>query len=279
MAGPVVGVTGATGRVGGGVAHRLAEAGVDQRMMVRDPDRAPQLPRAEVAVAGFGDAEAARAALEGVGTLFMVSAAETDDRVAQHRTFIDAAAAAGVERVVYLSLVGAGRDATFTLARDHWATEEHIRASGLIWTFMRDNLYLDVLPMIAGDAGVIRGPADGGRLAAVAIDDVADCVAAVLEQPDAHAHATYSLTGPEALTLAEIAATMTEVTGRAVRFENETVDEAYASRSEYGAPDWQVEAWVTTYTAIAAGEYAEVTGDVEQLASHLPRSLADVLKS
>lgn len=133
MAGPAAGVTGATGRVGGGVARRLAEAGVSQRMIVGDPDRAPRLPRAEVAGAEFGDAEAARAALMGIRTLFMVSAGETDDRVAQHRAFIDAAVVTGVERVVYLSLVGARADATFTLARHHWATEEHIRESGCTW--------------------------------------------------------------------------------------------------------------------------------------------------
>jgi hypothetical protein len=69
------------------------------------------------------------------------------------------------------------------------------------------------------------------------------------------------------------------VVGREIRYVRETVDEAYASRSVYGAPDWQVAAWVSTYTAIAAGDLAEVTGDVERLSGHPPMSLADVLRS
>ena len=84
------------------------------------------------------------------------------------------AVAAGVAHLVYTSFYGAAPDATFTLARDHWATEEHIRASGLAFTFLRDNLYADFLPLMADEHGVIRGPAGDGRVAAVAIDDVAD---------------------------------------------------------------------------------------------------------
>jgi len=73
----------------------------------------------------------------------------------------------------------------------------------MAWTFLRDNLYLDFLPRLAGEDGVIRGPADGGRVAAVAQDDVAAATTAVLTDPSAHAGSTYSLTGPEAFTLTE----------------------------------------------------------------------------
>src|SRR5437588_13034322 len=158
-------VTGATGHVGGRVARLLSAAGVPQRLLVRDPARAPVLDRVTVARAEYGDP--APEALAGIETLFMVSAAESADRVDRHRAFVDAAVAAGVGRIVYLSFYGAAPDATFTLARDHWATEEHIRASGLRHTFLRDNLYLDFMPFLVGDDGVIRGPAGDGRVAAV----------------------------------------------------------------------------------------------------------------
>lgn len=250
---------------------------MEQRLVVRDARRAPDLQHVEVAVASYGDMTAARAALDGIETLFMVSGSEAPDRVEQHRTFVNAAVSAGVERIVYLSFYGASQDATFTLARDHWATEEHIRDSGLTWTFLRDNLYLDFLPSVAGDDGVIRGPAGNGRVAAVAIDDVADAAAAVLRHPEAHGSTAYRLTGPQALTLSEVADVMSEQLGRRFVYEPETLEEAYASRSVYDAPDWQVEAWVTTYTAIAAGELAEVTEDVERLTGHPPRSLRQLL--
>jgi uncharacterized protein YbjT (DUF2867 family) len=269
----VLAVTGATGNIGSRVARLLSTAGVPQRLVVRDASRAPTLDGGSVVQCSYADGEAARRALDGVETLFMVSGSEAFDRVDQHRTFIDAAASAGVGRIVYLSFYGAAPDATFTLVRDHWATEEHIRASGMRFTFLRDNLYADFLPFMVGEDGVIRGPAGDGRVAAVAQDDIAEVAAAVLRRPDAHDGSTYSLTGPETLTFHEIATLL----GPEVRYHPETLDEAYASRARYGAPDWQVDAWVSTYTAIAAGELAGISDDVERITGHPPITVADLL--
>jgi NAD(P)H dehydrogenase (quinone) len=278
-------VTGATGHVGGRVARLLSAAGVPQRLLVRDPARAPVLDGATVVQAEYGDATPET--MTGVDTLFMVSASESADRVEHHLAFVDAAVAAGVGRIVYLSFYGAAPDATFTLARDHWATEEHIRATGLPHTFLRDNMYADFLPYLVGEDGVIRGPAADGKTAAVAQDDIAEVVVTVLREPGPHDGATYSLTGPEALTLHEIAAFLVSqhlgwiskaaFVGPEVRYEPETVEEAYASRAKYNAPQWQVDAWVSTYTAIAAGELAGVTDDVRRITGHPPLTLAEVL--
>jgi uncharacterized protein YbjT (DUF2867 family) len=273
----LIGVCGATGQLGGRVARRLADAGIVQRLVVRDAGRAPRVPGAEVAEAEYGDPEAVRRALSGVETVLMVSASETPDRVGRHRAFVDAAVAAGVRHLVYTSFVGAAPDAVFTLARDHWATEEHIRASGLGFTFLRDNLYADFLTFLVGDDGVIRGPAGDGRAAVVAQDDIAEVAVAVLRDPGAHAGRTYDLTGPQALGLAEIAATITEVTGRKVSFHDESIAEAYASRAVYGAPDWQVDAWVSTYTSVASGELSTVSAAVQELTGHPATSLAELL--
>jgi uncharacterized protein YbjT (DUF2867 family) len=273
----LVAITGATGHIGGIVTSLLSAADVRTRLVVRDPDRAPT-GSTDVKQATYADRNAAARALEGVDTLFMVSAAESADRLDQHRTFIDAAAAAGVKHVVYTSFLGAAPDATFTLARDHWATEEHLRASGMSWTFLRDSFYLDFLPTLAGDDGVIRGPGGDGRVGAVARSDVARSAAAVLADPDRHAGHTYDLTGPEALSLAEVARTITEITGRATTYQLQTIEDAYASRLPYGVPDWQLDAWVSTYTAIADGGLATVTDTVERLTGTAPLTLADLLK-
>jgi uncharacterized protein YbjT (DUF2867 family) len=271
-------LTGVTGRLGGRIAHRLAAAGLTPRLVVRDPARAPALSGCDVAVASYADGQAVGRALDGVDVVLMVSASESPDRVAHHLAFVDAAAGAGVRHLVYTSFVGAGPDATFTLARDHGATEAHLRASGLTWTFLRDNLYLDFLPLLAGDDGLIRGPAGDGRVAAVAQDDIADAAAAVLLDPEPHAGRAYELTGPDPLSLEEVAVAVTAATGRRVRYHPETVEEAYASRAGYGAPDWQVEAWVSTYLAIASGELAAVSADVERLTGRPARSLDEVLR-
>lgn len=274
----VVAVTGATGRVGSRVARQLSEAGVDLRLVVRDPARAPRLPGVEVRRAELGDTDAVRAALEGAGTVLMVSGAEDEDRLGQHLRFVDAAADAGVAHLVYTSFYGASPTCTFTLGRDHHATEARIRERLGAWTFLRDNLYADFLPLLAGEDGVIRGPAGDGRLSAVAIDDVADVAAVVLRDPAAHAGRSYELTGPEALTLAEAAERVAAATGRPLRYEPETLDEAYRSRAGHGAPDWQVEAWVSTYTAIAAGEMDGVSGDVEAVTGRPATGLDELFR-
>jgi len=273
----VIGVTGATGEVGGRVARRLADTGHSQRLIVRDASRAPRLLGSEVAsFGGYADVMGMRTAFTGLSTLFLVSARESQDRVEQHKHAIDAAAAAGVERVIYLSLVGAAADATFTFARDHFRTEEHLRESGLDFTFSRQNLYLDLLPVLGGPQGVIRGPAQDGRMAPVLRDDVADALATMITQPS-HGGATYELTGPDALTLTEVAAEVSRFSERRVTFQNETLEEAAISRADYGAPEWELAGWISTYAAIAAGEFDVVTDHVEQLTGHRPVGVREFL--
>ena len=274
---PELAITGSTGNLGGQVARLLADAGSPQRLLVRDAGRAPELQDAVPVVCTYGDPVLARESLAGVTTLFMVSAAEAEDRLQQHYAFVDAAAAAGVQHIVYTSFFGAAPDATFTLARDHFATEERIKASGMEYTILRDNFYLDFLPLLAGTDGVIRGPAGDGVLAAVATADIARSALTVLRDPSLHVGRTYDLTGPEDIALPRAAEILTAGTGRTVAFHNETLEEAYASRASYGAPPWQLDAWVSTYTAIAAGEMAGPTSAVHELTGREPLALDQFL--
>lgn len=181
----------------------------------------------------------------GAHTLFLVSAHESPNRVLDHTTAVDAAVAAHVERIVYVSFLGAAPDATFTFARDHWHTEAHIRVSGVRHTFLRDSWYLAGIPAMTAADGVLRGPAGEGRVAAVAHEDIADAATAVLladtESEDTrHDGVTYDLTGPEAFTLAEAAEELSRATGRTITYHPETREEAYASRAQYGAEEWEV---------------------------------------
>jgi uncharacterized protein YbjT (DUF2867 family) len=270
-------VTGVTGGLGGRVARRLADRGVAQRLVVRDPARAPELPGAEVVRAHYGDGEAMRRALDGVDTLFLVSASEAFDRVRLHTGAVDAAVAAGVQRIVYTSFLACSAEATFTFARDHWHTEEHLRQTGVRHTVLRDSLYLDFVPLFVGGDGVIRGPAGDGRVAAVARDDIADVAVAVL-LGDGHDGRTYDLTGPAAFTLQQAAEELSRASGRTIAYHAESIEEAYASRAGYGAPHWEVTGWVTTYVAIAVGDLEAVSGDVASLAGHPPMDLAEFLR-
>jgi NAD(P)H dehydrogenase (quinone) len=271
-------ITGATGALGGRIAERLADAGVEQRLIVRDADHAPGLDGAEVQVASsYAAEEEMRSALDGIETLMLISAREAPDRVEEHRAVIEAAADARVERIVYTSFVGAAPDAVFSYARDHSATEDAIRESGLRHTFLRDSVYLDFATLMAGPERVIRGPAGDGRLAMVSRDDVADCAAAVLLAEGAQDGETIDLTGGELLGLAELAERISAYTGRSCAYVAETVEEAWESREALGLPDWMIAGMIGSYEAIADGSLEVLSDGVEVLAGHQPQSLEDCL--
>ncbi|MDO4259239.1 MAG: SDR family oxidoreductase [Actinomycetaceae bacterium] len=279
MNAPLIGITGVTGQLGGAVARLLEQSvGGDRlRLFARDPSRLPHLPGAERTKIAYEHTRQVVEALRGVHTLFFVSGGESLDRVQQHKGLIDAAIEAGIEHIVYTSFIGAGPDSTFTLGRDHGATEKYIRASGAQWTFLRDNFYLDFFAYLPDEEGVIRGPAADGRVAGVARQDIAEVAAAVLADSATWAGQTLNLTGPEALTLDEIAETLTRIGQRPVTYIPETVEEAYESRKKWEAEPWQYDAWVSTYTAIASGELAEVSPDVERVLGRPATSFEELL--
>jgi uncharacterized protein YbjT (DUF2867 family) len=111
----------------------------------------------------------------------------------------------------------------------------------------------------------------------VARDDVAAVAARVLME-SRHAGATYDLTGPAAFTLFEAAGVLSEALGRKVRYEPETLDEAYRSRESYGAPAWEVAGWVTSYAAIASGELSQVSTAVADITGQPAISLEEYVR-
>jgi NAD(P)H dehydrogenase (quinone) len=282
----MIALTGVTGALGGRVVRRLArDGGTPLRLVVRDAARAPGIPGAEVVEnpGGYADGDGLRAALTGVDTLYLVSAAEAEDRLQQHLTAVEAAAAAGVRRMVYTSFLGARPDATFTLVRHHFATEQAIAATGVRHTFLRHSMYADFVPFFATvEAGraVIAAPAGQGRTGFVSRDDLADVAAAVLLRDDDELDGqALEITGPEALSLAEAAAVLEDVTGLPAEYREQTVEEAWATRRPSGHPDWEIEGWVTSYLAIAAGELATVTDVVPRLTGHPARTVAEHLRA
>ena len=153
----LIGITGATGALGSQVARLLAERHIRQRLIVRDRDRAPHIRNAEIAQIssdGYRDQASMTTALQRVHTLFLVSGHFSADRVKDHMRAVDAALAAGVKHIVYLSFLNAAPDATFTAAREHFHTEQYIRGREGAFTFLRCGLYADLVPtrFVAEDA-------------------------------------------------------------------------------------------------------------------------------
>jgi len=274
----LIGNTDPTGEVGRRVAERLAARGIRQRLITAEGSEAPTLRESQVVtITEYADPASMQAALEGVETLFLVPLREHPQRAQQHRSAVDAAVAAGVKRILYSSFVGAAPDATFTLARDHFTTEEHIRSTGVAFTFLRGSVYLEVLRWIIGADGVIRGPAGDGRFAPVGRDDMADTVAAILRSGMTYDGETLDVTGPETVSLFDVAAAFSLVAEMPITYVDETLEEAWESRRALGAPDWQVEAWITTYLQLAMGELDVVSDTVPRITGHPALALSEFL--
>jgi uncharacterized protein YbjT (DUF2867 family) len=269
-----IAVTGATGDLGGRVARELAARGLEQRLIVRDPHAAPYLPGAEVAVAAYEDTEAMARALDGVGTLLLVSGHEDPARVSLHRKAVEGARLAGVERIVYTSFMGAAPNATFPYARDHSATELAVRAAGINLTAMRNSLYADVAPRFVGADGVIRAPAGHGRVAWVSRADVARLAVVLLVDPG-HEGQIYDVSGPHAIDLHETARILTRATRRAITYHAETPGEARESRA--GHPDWLIEGWIGSYLMLDTGEGSVTSHTIEHLTGRRPMTFSEFL--
>lgn len=266
-------ITGASGHIGRRVAELLSEQGRELRLMVRDPGRAPKIAAAPVAQGDFGAPATLDAAFAGVEAVFVVSGyAEPGARARLHKNAFDAAARAGVKRIVYLSFQGASPTSKFPMSRDHYQTEQYLKETGISFTLLRDNLYLDILPDIFDAQGVVRGPAGRGAVAWVSREDVARIAAAVL-MGRGSSGAVYNVTGPEVMTLAETAKRLSALVGRELRYENETVEEGRKWRSRLGASAWEVDTWLGSYEAIAAGELARPSDAVFRLTGRQPLGL------
>ena len=274
---PLLAVTQAAGALGRRVADRLARLGFAQRLVVGDREGAPRLAGAEVIEASYDDTGGMRRALAGVQTLLLVSAEASPDCLQQHVAAVDAAVDAGVERIVYVSVLSAAANATFKCARDDFQTEEHARATGVSCTFLRPSLYFDLLPTLCSADGVIENAAGDGRVACVSHDDVAD-VAVVALTGDDHDGRTYDVTGPVAQTMAEIAHELALATGRPISYSARTLEQERALLSGGGAADWEIEVAVSRFAAIAAGEMDVVSDTVATLTGHEPQTFSAYLR-
>ncbi len=272
----LIAVTGVPGGLGSGVARHLVALGARVRLVARDPSRVPADLDGDVVAGSYADEAAMVAAFTGADTVFLVSGREAIDRLDHHRTAVTAATRAGVRKVVYTSFLGASPDATFVLARQHFHTEQFLRQSGMRFVALRDSMYTDFIPYLAGKDRVIRGPAGNGAVSWVTRADIAAAAASALTT-DQHDDSILDLTGPEAVSLSETATRLGRLIGRPVEYHEETEEEAYASRASYGAPDWEVEGWVTSYQAIANGELAAVSDWVETLTGRPAQSMEDFL--
>lgn len=272
-------VTGATGQVGGAVARALASRGVPFRMLVRDTARAPELPGAVAVEGTYEDAAALDAALEPGDRVFMVSMfAAPDERMLLHRSFVDACNRRQVDRVLYLSFVDARADAGFRHARTHGATEELLRASDLSWGAVRNAMYGDALPDWFDDDGRITGPGGDGRVSFTMIDELAEAIAVLLAEPALDDRERVTVTTPDSIDLAGLAALAAALTGDDYRYEPVAREAWKAFRRTRGRAEWSIEAGLSFYDSVAAGEVDIVGDDYARVTGREPRTIRQVVE-
>ena len=267
-------VTGATGGTGSHVVRALLGQNEDVRVFVRDAEKARALfgNAAEIAVGDFADAQSVRAALAGAEAMFL-SGADDPRRVEWEIAAIDAAVAQGVRRIVKLSSITAGPASPVAFWDWHGRIEEHLRTARVAAVVLRSSFFMSNVLAAAGQVaheGRLFAPAGEARIAMIDPRDVGDAAACLLTTP-VEVHGAFVLTGPAAITYAEVAAELSAATGRDVEFVNVSDDDARAGLVQAGLPDFVAEQIVAIFAQARQGVNGEVTGTVESLTGRPPR--------
>jgi uncharacterized protein YbjT (DUF2867 family) len=270
-------VTGATGHIGSELVRLLAEQGVPARALVHSPDKAAPLQRLglETALGDYEQPDMLDAAMKGCDHLFLLSS-PTPRQPQQEQNVIDAARRAGVGHVVKQSVPWAGPDAPLVFSRWHGQVEQHLARSGMAYTLLRPSSFMQNFLLSAqqvADQGILYGMFGEGRVAFIDTRDVAAVAAELLTSPG-HQGTSYSLSGPEALSAAEVAERLSAATGRQVRSVDVGADSFRQALAGAGMPGWLVDGVVEGNTMLAAGHAATVTDEVARLTGRPPRTFA-----
>jgi uncharacterized protein YbjT (DUF2867 family) len=270
-------VTGATGTIGSQVVSALkGRNGVTVRAAVRSAAKAESLKGGNVTPVDFEytKPELLQKAVAGVEKLFLVTPF-TPDQVDLGVRLVDAAKAAGVKHIVKLSAIGVDYEGGIQLGRWHRTLERYIQGSGLTYTFLRPNNFMENFINFypPGKDGNIYLPWGQGACSFIAGSDIAAVAAAALTS-SGHENKGYTLTGPEAFTIGQAAATISEVSGKKANYVD--VPEAAANKAmlDMGMPAWMVDAMMELHGIDKAGYAAEVTDTVQKLTGRAPVSFA-----
>jgi len=278
-------ITGATGALNGSTADRLLErhAPADLAVVARDVAKAQRFADLGVQVrhGDYADPGSLPAAFAGADQLLLVSSSDpTADAVALHHAAIDAAAAAGVGRILYTSHQGAALGSPFGPGHDHAATEQLLAASGVPWTSLRNGFYAHSLAWLAGpwqQTGVISVPGDG-PVSWTSRDDAAAAAAAVIDSEGGF-DGPVVLTAEAAPTFEEVAAIASEVTGRSIGHEVVSEEAWLAAQEAAGRPEGVVRFTLGFYRAARDGLFAGVDPLLGSLLGRAPRTVRDELRT
>lgn len=271
-------ITGATGTIGREIVKALTARGLEFETMSSRPGQI-----IDGKPARFGDfsrPETLRQAFHGIDTLFLLQPLAPE--MAEFGiNAVDAAKAAGVKHIVRSSGGGADPDSPFSIAKVHGQVDRHVQESGLGWTLLRPNAFMQnflsyYLEQIR--SGAYTKPNGEGATSLVDVRDIAECAAAVLADPTAHASRIYTLTGGEALTNAAQMAAISAAIGKEVCYVDVPEAAAIEAMTGMGFPPKVID-WLMSLNAVVKAGYASgVSDDVRLLTGHAPRRFADFVR-
>lgn len=294
-------ISGASGDLGRRVTRLLLseDRNAEVTLVTRTPEKlADRAAQGLTVLRGdYQDRESLDVAYRGAETLFLISGLNLGRRVSEHRNAIAAAKAAGIRHIVYTSVGGGEQPNNPAMsARDHYQSEHDLRSSGIAYTFLRNHLYAEIVSNIwiapAAASGRLEMATGHGSLAPVAKGDVARSAAAVLRDPERHAGAVYEISGPELLSMEDIARIGSEVYGSPITYTPVTPEERLAFFDSVGLPRtydpsmppnpeghmWASDELVSADVAVAEGYQALLTHAVKQITGREPERLRSVME-
>lgn len=277
----VITVTGSTGTIGSELVRLLSGAGVSTRAVFRNPRKLQSLGGVVWVRADLQDARALEPALAGTTRLFVLTDNQAGFSDLQIR-ILQAAESVGVAHVVKLSALGASDHSRSWIAREHWQVEQALQRSSMTWTILRPHAFMqnwlgDLADSVRRD-GVIESPVDDGRVPFIDTRDIAAVALDALLRPEIHAGQRYFLTGGEAVGFADVAAVLSDLTGRRVTYQPISMEEEQRRLEAAGLPAQQADAMLAIAAYQRAGGPTSVVSDkVARILGRPPRTIRDFL--
>jgi NAD(P)H dehydrogenase (quinone) len=281
-------ITGATGHLGKAVINFLLKKGTPASQitaLVRDEAKAADLKEKgiELRKGDYHDYASLVKAFTGIDKLLLVSSADINDRSSQHINAVNAAKEAGVKHILYTSVQSRENQPSAIpfVVQSHFDTERAIKNSGISYTILRNTIYADMLPMFLGEKVAETGvfiPAGKGKTPFATREDMAEAAASVLITPG-HENKVYPITSPTGYSFTDIAASLSELSGKNIPYVDATPEQYKETLSQAGVPQEYIGVMAGFAEAMKQNEFDEADNTLESLLGRKPTSLKEYLKS
>jgi NAD(P)H dehydrogenase (quinone) len=274
-------ITGASGQLGTAVIKTLLEntSATQIAALVRDESKASALKEkgVDIRVGSYDDTASLDQAMQGIEKVLLIAGTDEENRLQQHQNVVDAAKKAGVQCIAYTSRSLKDRNTLVNqLMLGHFQTEDYIKASGLNYILFRNVLYMDTLPQFVGSEKVFETgiylPTGDGRVPFALRSEMGEAIAYVLLESDFN-NQIYKLTGSERYSFDDVAATLSDLSGKKVRYTPAEKSAFETQMKERGTPETMVQKVVGFLTDIKNGQEEEISPDLENLLRRQPASL------